>query len=94
MTNDLKLVKTLKCPATRVNCWSRDQEDRPPFLDVSCLKSKTVQILLASTSIGSFGIHAPLYYLVSTLTEQSNRKLDCHIVANVGVSVNWNSVRD
>jgi hypothetical protein len=25
-----------------------------------------VQILLASTSIGSFGIHTPLYYLVST----------------------------
>jgi hypothetical protein len=32
---------------------------------VSCLKSKTVQILLASTCIGSFGIHTPLYYLVS-----------------------------
>jgi hypothetical protein len=36
---------------------------------VSCLKSKTVQILLASTGIGSLGIHAPLYYLVSNIEQ-------------------------
>lgn len=40
------------------------QDDKPPFLDFSTLKSKTVRILLISTGISAFGINTPIFYLV------------------------------
>lgn len=40
------------------------REDKPPFLDFSCLRSKTLQILLLSTAFTSFGINTPLFNLV------------------------------
>ncbi|XP_058825052.1 monocarboxylate transporter 12-like isoform X2 [Topomyia yanbarensis] len=38
-------------------------DDRPPFFDFSTLRSKTVQILLASTGLSAFGINTPIFYL-------------------------------
>lgn len=40
------------------------QDDKPPFLDFSTLKSKTVRILLISTGISAFGVNTPIFYLV------------------------------
>jgi hypothetical protein len=40
-------------------------DDRPPFFDLTTLRSKTVRILLVSTGISSFGINTPIFYLVS-----------------------------
>lgn len=40
-------------------------DDRPPFLDFTTLRSKTVRILLVSTGISAFGINTPIFYLVS-----------------------------
>ncbi|CAL8110048.1 unnamed protein product [Orchesella dallaii] len=39
------------------------REDKPPLIDYSCLKSKTLQILLLSSAFTAFGINSPLYQL-------------------------------
>ncbi|XP_050536933.1 monocarboxylate transporter 10-like isoform X3 [Daktulosphaira vitifoliae] len=44
-------------------------DDRPPFLDFSTLRSKTVQILLVSTGISAFGINTPIFYLAHQAEE-------------------------
>ncbi|XP_050696604.1 monocarboxylate transporter 10-like isoform X2 [Eriocheir sinensis] len=46
------------------------QEDKPPFFDVTTLKSKTVQILLLSIGLSSFGITSPIIYLAHQAEEQ------------------------
>lgn len=38
-------------------------DDKPPFIDFSTLKSKTVRILLLSTSVSAFGINTPIFHL-------------------------------
>jgi len=40
------------------------REDKPPFIDFTCLRSKTLQILLLSTTFTAFGINTPLFHLV------------------------------
>lgn len=40
------------------------QDDTPPFFDFTTLKSRTVQILLCSIGVGSFGLNTPIFYLV------------------------------
>ena len=40
------------------------QDDTPPFFDFTTLKSRTVQLLLLSVGVGSFGLNAPIFYLV------------------------------
>ena len=39
----------------------------PPFINWTCLKSKTFRILLVSSSVTCLGIHTPLIYMVSLL---------------------------
>ena len=39
-------------------------EEKVPFIDFYALKSKTVQIILASTSVASMGLNTPIIYLV------------------------------
>ena len=41
-----------------------NHEDTPPFFDFTTLKSRTVQILLVSTSMAGLGLNAPLLYMV------------------------------
>lgn len=41
------------------------QDDSPPFFDFTALKSRTVQILLLSVGVGSVGLNAPIFYIVS-----------------------------
>ena len=41
------------------------QDDTPPFFDFTTLKSRTVQLLLLSVGVGSFGLNSPIFYLVS-----------------------------
>lgn len=42
-------------------------EDKSPVFDCTTLQSRTVQILLASTSVTALGINSPLVYLVSII---------------------------
>ncbi|XP_013778241.2 monocarboxylate transporter 12-like [Limulus polyphemus] len=39
-------------------------QEKPPFLDFSPLKTKTLQIIMFSTSLSSFGLYTPYFYLV------------------------------
>ena len=43
------------------------QDDTPPFFDFTTLKSRTVQLLLLSVGVGSLGLNAPIFYLVSVV---------------------------
>ncbi|XP_044590451.1 monocarboxylate transporter 10 isoform X2 [Cotesia glomerata] len=45
-------------------------DDRPPILDFTTLKSKTVRILLLSTGISAFGINTPIFYLAHQIEEE------------------------
>lgn len=40
-------------------------EDKHRFLDFNIFKSKTVQIILTSTSVSAFGINMPIFFLVN-----------------------------
>ena len=40
------------------------QDDAPPFFDFTTLRSRTVQLLLASIAIASVGMNTPIFYLV------------------------------
>ena len=42
-----------------------NHEDTPPFFDFSTLKSRTVQILLLSTSMAGLGLNTPLLFMVN-----------------------------
>ena len=44
------------------------QDDTPPFFDFTTLKSRTVQLLLLSVGVGSFGLNSPIFYLVSQMS--------------------------
>ncbi|XP_069174830.1 monocarboxylate transporter 12 isoform X2 [Procambarus clarkii] len=46
------------------------QDDKPPFFDVATLKSRTVQILLVSIGLSSFGITTPIIYLAHQAQEE------------------------
>jgi hypothetical protein len=39
-------------------------QEKIPFLDFSTLRSKTLRILLVSTSLTAFGLFTPIFYLV------------------------------
>ncbi|KAL1131236.1 hypothetical protein AAG570_010854 [Ranatra chinensis] len=45
-------------------------DDGPPFFDFGTLKSKTVRILLVSTSISALGINTPIFYLAHHVEEE------------------------
>ena len=43
---------------------NKAQDDRPPYFDFTTLRSRTIQILLLSIFVSSFGMNAPIFYLV------------------------------
>uniref|UniRef100_A0A0K2TXY6 Monocarboxylate transporter 10like [Acyrthosiphon pisum] n=1 Tax=Lepeophtheirus salmonis TaxID=72036 RepID=A0A0K2TXY6_LEPSM len=47
-----------------ITIGNRIIDDNPPFLDFSSLRSRTVQIILLSISISSFGLNVPIYFLI------------------------------
>lgn len=60
-----RAILHLKNQKRKIKDKNKSQEDKPPFFDISCLKSRTIQILLVSTGLGAFGLHTPLIYLAS-----------------------------
>lgn len=55
-------------------------DDKPPFIDFSTLKSKTVRILLLSTGVSAFGINTPIFHLVSVFPFKVNLLKDVHLL--------------
>jgi len=64
-----RAILHLKSQKRKIKMKEKDkkkfQEETPSFMDFSTLKSKTVQILLCSISLGSFGLYSPFFYFVS-----------------------------
>ena len=60
---------------------NKAQDDRPPYFDFTTLRSRTIQILLLSIFVSSFGMNAPLFYLVrecytnGTIRQRNNHNL-------------------
>ena len=46
-------------------------EEKVPFIDFYALKSKTVQIILASSAVASLGLNTPIIYLVRIIWNKS-----------------------
>lgn len=58
-----RAILHLKNQKRKIKDKNKNQDDKPPFFDISCLKSRTIQILLVSTALGAFGLNTPLIYL-------------------------------
>ena len=59
-----RAILHLKSQKRKIKEKNKNQEDKPPFFDISCLKSITIRILLVSAGVSSFGMNTPLIYLV------------------------------
>jgi len=59
-----RAILHLKSIKRKIKEKNKSQEDTQPFFDVSCLKSVTFRIFLASTGVSSFGLYTPLIYMV------------------------------
>ena len=46
------------------------EDTTPPLFDFTTLKSRTVQILLASTAVAALGLNTPLLYMVMITFDQ------------------------
>ena len=53
---------------------TNSHEDTPPFFDFSTLKSRTVQILLLSTSMAGLGLNTPLLFMVNFKSKLHSEK--------------------
>ena len=60
-----RAVLHLKSQKRKIKEKNKSQTDKPPFLDISSLKSVTIRILALSVAVTSLGIHTPLIYMVS-----------------------------
>ncbi|XP_076059986.1 monocarboxylate transporter 3-like [Oratosquilla oratoria] len=39
-------------------------DDKPPYFDIACLKSRSVQVLLLTAAITSIGLYTPIFFLI------------------------------
>ena len=69
-----RAILHLKTQKKKIKDKNKSKEDIPPFFDTTCLKSKTIQIILLSTGFGALGVNTPLYYLVNQLTQDGYRE--------------------
>ena len=69
-----RAILHLKTQKKKIKDKNKSKEDIPPFFDTTCLKSKTIQIILLSTGFGALGVNTPLYYLVNQLTYDGYRE--------------------
>ena len=67
-----RAILHLKSQKRKIKEKNKSKEDKQPFLDISCLKSVTIRIILVSAGVSSFGMNTPLIYLVSSYS--SNNK--------------------
>ena len=58
-----RAILHLKSIKRKIKEKNKSQEDKPPFLDLSCLRSVTFRIILFSAGLSGFGLYSPLLYL-------------------------------
>ena len=59
-----RAILHLKSQKRKIKEKNKNKDDRPPFFDITCLKSVTIRILLVSAGVSSLGMNTPLIYLV------------------------------
>ena len=60
-----RAILHLKSQKRKIKDKNKSQEDKLPFFDFSCLKSRSLQIILLSSSITSLGLLTPVLALIS-----------------------------
>ncbi|ODM97613.1 Monocarboxylate transporter 10 [Orchesella cincta] len=64
------------------------REDKPPFIDCSCLRSKTLRIILMSSACTAFGIFTPLLSLAVQCSSQGFE--DCSLLLlHIYIGTSW-----
>ena len=58
-----RAILHLKTQKRKIKEKNKSQEARASFFDKSCLKSRTIQILLTSAALAALGLHTPIIYL-------------------------------
>ncbi|CAG0881627.1 unnamed protein product [Cyprideis torosa] len=58
-----RAILHLKNQKRKIKDKNKKADDKPSLLDFTTLKSRTVQILIFSTSLSAFGINTPIIYL-------------------------------
>ena len=59
-----RAILHLKTQKRKIKDKNKSLNDTPPFFDLSCLKSRTIQIILLSTGVSALGVNGPINYLV------------------------------
>ncbi|KAK7605252.1 hypothetical protein V9T40_007110 [Parthenolecanium corni] len=62
-------------------------DDKPPFIDFSTLKSKTVRYLLLSTGVGALGVNTPIFHLAYQAEQEG--LLDSVLPLQVYMGLAW-----
>jgi len=92
-----RAILHLKSQKRKIKSKDKDknkiQDDTPPVFDFTTLKSRTVQILLCSISIGSFGLNTPIFLLVSHI-KKFVRLLSFYTINNIFFSPNKPMLRE
>ena len=83
-----RAILHLKTQKKKIKDKNKSKEDIPPFFDTTCLKSKTIQIVLVSTGFGAFGVNTPLYFLVNQLTTDGYKERSV-VVMLIYLAVSW-----
>lgn len=60
-----KVQSSMKSMISSSSKAEKSSSEKPPYFDLSILKSRTVQIILSGTCISHFGMTAPILLLVS-----------------------------
>jgi len=74
-----RAILHLKTQKRKIKDKNKSLDDTPPFFDLSCLKSRTIQIILLSTGVSSLGVNAPIYYLVNLNFNQVYKQHNTYI---------------
>ena len=68
-----RAIQHLKNQKRKIKMKKEDKkkylEEKVPFIDCYALRSKTVQIILASSAVASLGLNTPIIYLVRIIVE-------------------------
>ena len=59
-----RAILHLKSQKRKIKEKNKSQTEKPPFFDISTLKSITIRIITVSSAISSIGLQTPLVYLV------------------------------
>ena len=78
-----RAILHLKSQKRKIKDKNKAQEDKLPFFDFSCLKSRSLQIILASSALTSLGLLTPFLLLI----QNTNRETEMGLAWAGGVAL-------